>query len=84
MIGKKAKYNGCTGTIRYIGEIQGAQGEWVGLELDTPGTSCLRIDRVLTFYVVVGRNNGTLQGITYFGPVQQNHGLFVRRQRIET
>jgi dynactin complex subunit len=36
-------------------------GIWIGIEFSQP----------------VGRNDGTLQGVTYFGPLQPNHGLLM-------
>lgn len=42
-----AKY---AGTVRYIGKIKGKEGDWVGIELDTPN----------------GKHNGTVDGISYF------------------
>ncbi|KAG4092290.1 hypothetical protein H8356DRAFT_912565, partial [Neocallimastix lanati (nom. inval.)] len=39
------------GTVRYIGETKFKTGIWVGVELDKRG---------------VGKNNGTVMGVTYF------------------
>jgi len=30
---------GATGVVKYLGELQGASGKWVGLELDKGGQS---------------------------------------------
>lgn len=42
--------NNLTGTIRYIGPVEGRAEEWVGIELDEPR----------------GSNNGTVNGLRYF------------------
>ncbi|KAG4092220.1 hypothetical protein H8356DRAFT_856266, partial [Neocallimastix lanati (nom. inval.)] len=39
------------GTVRYVGETKFKTGIWVGVELDKRG---------------VGKNNGTVMGVTYF------------------
>lgn len=42
--------NGLSGVIKYIGEVEGQNEEWVGLELDKPE----------------GKNNGSINGKKYF------------------
>jgi len=42
--------NGQLAIVRFVGETQFQEGEWVGIELDMP----------------TGKNNGTVQGIQYF------------------
>ncbi|KAF2639230.1 hypothetical protein P280DRAFT_550675 [Massarina eburnea CBS 473.64] len=42
--------NNRTGTVKYIGAVEGKTETWVGLELDGPE----------------GKNNGTVQGVEYF------------------
>jgi len=49
------------GTIAFFGETEFADGLWVGIELDE----------------AIGKNNGTVQGHTYF-VCADNHGLFMR------
>ena len=50
------------GEVKFIGETQFATGEWIGIELDE----------------AEGKNDGTVNGIRYFG-CQQSHGLFLKR-----
>ncbi|CAB4067834.1 CLIP1 [Lepeophtheirus salmonis] len=42
--------NSKSGTLRYLGKAEFAQGEWAGVELDLP----------------YGKNDGTVQGVAYF------------------
>ena len=56
---------GRCGVVRFIGETDFAQGEWFGIELDTPD----------------GKNNGELNGRTYFESLP-NHGIFVKRAQV--
>ncbi|KAI9302635.1 hypothetical protein BJ944DRAFT_242175 [Cunninghamella echinulata] len=49
------------GTIQYVGRVDFAKGEWIGLELESR----------------LGKNNGTVAGITYFTTDAQR-GIFVR------
>jgi dynactin complex subunit len=35
-VGSRVKVKENIGTVKFIGSFQGAQGEWVGVELDTP------------------------------------------------
>ena len=48
------------GIVRYFGNVEIAPGTWVGVELNKP----------------VGRNNGTVKGVTYFS-CPDEHGVFV-------
>ncbi len=50
---------------RYVGVTKFAPGKWVGVELDEPK----------------GKNNGALQGKTYF-MARDNYGIFVRQNQI--
>lgn len=59
-------------TVRYYGPTKFASGEWVGLELDNK----------------VGKNNGTIDGIKYFDPMNHSddglhHGLFTRVDNVK-
>ena len=42
--------NGQLAIVRYVGDTQFQEGEWIGVELDMP----------------TGKNNGTVQGVQYF------------------
>ncbi|KAJ3427323.1 dynactin subunit [Anaeramoeba flamelloides] len=50
------------GTIKFIGKTRFDSGIWVGIELDQP----------------VGKNNGTIEGVTYF-KCGDKCGVFVRK-----
>eukprot|EP01102_Stenamoeba_stenopodia_P022286 TRINITY_DN922_c0_g1_i2.p1 TRINITY_DN922_c0_g1~~TRINITY_DN922_c0_g1_i2.p1 ORF type:complete len:244 (-),score=59.51 TRINITY_DN922_c0_g1_i2:7-738(-) len=50
------------GIVRYVGLIDGMKGTFVGIELPTAD----------------GKNNGSVEGKQYFGPVEPNHGLFIK------
>mmetsp|Transcript_29277 Transcript_29277/g.80340 ORF Transcript_29277/g.80340 Transcript_29277/m.80340 type:complete len:121 (+) Transcript_29277:647-1009(+) len=49
-LGQKVTWSGKTGTVRYVGGVKFAPGEWVGVELDADG----------------GMHNGTVLGVQYF------------------
>jgi hypothetical protein len=51
-----------TGTVLFCGEVHVKKGtQMYGIQLDKP----------------IGKNNGVVDGKTYFGPVKDLHGLFV-------
>ncbi|KAH3960362.1 hypothetical protein HBI25_223180 [Parastagonospora nodorum] len=50
-IGKRLSYDGRLCTVRYHGEVQGAKGEWLGVEWDDPTR---------------GKHAGEHQGVKYF------------------
>ena len=50
-IGKRLSYNGQLCTVRYHGEVQGTQGDWLGVEWDDPTR---------------GKHSGQNGGIKYF------------------
>jgi len=54
-----------TGTVAFIGGTEFASGRWVGVALDEP----------------TGKNNGTVQGKSYF-ECPDNHGIFVRQSQL--
>ncbi|CAL1528730.1 unnamed protein product [Lymnaea stagnalis] len=56
---------GVIGTVAYIGTTVFSQGKWVGVVLDEPK----------------GKNNGTVQGKTYF-TCPDDYGIFVRQSQI--
>ncbi|ODV97812.1 hypothetical protein PACTADRAFT_31241 [Pachysolen tannophilus NRRL Y-2460] len=64
-VGQKIKVKGEYGIIRYIGETEFANGEWIGIEL---------IDSI-------GKNNGSVNDVKYFELEKQdgnNYGIFIR------
>ncbi|KAL8613299.1 hypothetical protein ACOMHN_052539 [Nucella lapillus] len=56
---------GVVGSVAYIGQTVFSSGKWIGVILDEPK----------------GKNNGTVQGKTYF-TCADNHGIFVRQSQI--
>ncbi|KAK7469789.1 hypothetical protein BaRGS_00036216 [Batillaria attramentaria] len=56
---------GVVGTVAYIGQTVFSAGKWIGVVLDVPK----------------GKNNGTVQGKTYF-TCEDNYGIFVRQSQI--
>uniref|UniRef100_A0A4W4GSR8 Dynactin subunit 1 n=1 Tax=Electrophorus electricus TaxID=8005 RepID=A0A4W4GSR8_ELEEL len=56
---------GQCGTVAYIGATLFATGKWVGVILDEPK----------------GKNDGTVQGKSYF-TCKENHGIFVRQSQV--
>lgn len=58
------------GWLRFIGTIPELNDKdiWCGIEFDDS----------------VGKNDGSFKGCTYFGPVKQNHGGFVRPLAVRT
>ncbi|XP_067656587.1 dynactin subunit 1-like isoform X2 [Haliotis asinina] len=56
---------GVVGTVAYIGTTLFSSGKWIGVVLDEPK----------------GKNNGTVQGKTYFQS-PEGHGIFVRQSQI--
>ncbi|KAK6174365.1 hypothetical protein SNE40_017658 [Patella caerulea] len=66
-IGSKVEVTGkgIVGTVAYIGQTLFSSGKWIGVVLDVPK----------------GKNNGTVQGKTYF-TCPDNHGIFVRQSQI--
>ena len=54
-------------TIRYLGEVEGHQGQWIGVE----------------WWNQPGKHNGTFQGRVYFQTKKSLGGSFIRPERIE-
>lgn len=50
-LGQRLSTKGNRCTVRYVGEVQGKQGQWLGVEWDDP----LR-----------GKHSGTHEGVEYF------------------
>ena len=44
-------YSGKRCTVKYVGEVQGHKGDWIGVEWDDPTD---------------GKNDGSLSGVRYF------------------
>lgn len=62
-VGEDVLCKGKHAVVRFAGEADFAPGFWVGVEfLKAPN----------------GRNDGSVNGIQYFGPTKPNHGLFIR------
>jgi len=55
-----------TGCVRYIGSVEFAAGEWIGIALDNP---------------FVGENDGVVNGKRYF-KCSNNKGILVRREKV--
>ncbi|CAG7835265.1 unnamed protein product [Allacma fusca] len=56
---------GVKGAVAFVGSTEFASGKWVGVILDDPK----------------GKNNGTIQGKSYFD-CAENHGMFIRPNQI--
>ena len=58
------------GWLQFLGKVPGISAEdtWCGVEFDEP----------------LGKNNGTFGGVTYFGPVGQKYGAFVKPVFVKT
>ncbi|KAI8807726.1 hypothetical protein BJ742DRAFT_739600 [Cladochytrium replicatum] len=56
-----------TGTLRFLGPTQFAEGTWAGIELDDLGA---------------GKNNGSVNGVAYFS-CPDNSGVFVSSAHVE-
>jgi dynactin complex subunit len=54
------------GTVRYVGAVAFAEGEWVGIEMETRG---------------VGRHDGRVGGVRYF-QCAGGRGVFVASARL--
>ena len=50
-IGSRVDVNGHKGKLKYIGTVQGYNGEWIGIDWDDP---------------MRGKHNGTVNGVKYF------------------
>ncbi|KAJ1968716.1 hypothetical protein IWQ62_001076 [Dispira parvispora] len=65
-VGRRLEYKGAIGTVRYLGKVGTAPGEWYGIEWDDP-------DR--------GKHNGSKDGTVYFtcqAPTTATAGSFVK------
>jgi dynactin complex subunit len=50
-VGKRLSYNGALCTVRYIGDVSGTTGTWLGVEWDDPSR---------------GKHDGSHKGTRYF------------------
>ncbi|KAI0463078.1 hypothetical protein LJB42_003093 [Komagataella kurtzmanii] len=73
-VGERIQVKGVDGVVRFKGQTQFADGEWVGVELDQP----------------TGKNNGSVQGVQYFtiskpaaNDTTNLYGIFVRSTILE-
>ena len=80
-IGKKVLYNNHIGTIRFVGRTHFQPGDWVGIELSEPGKENSKKFHSFCCFLV-GKNDGTFNGVKYFGPLPFNHGTFVRKSNV--
>lgn len=62
-LGGSIVHKGFPGTVRYIGQLQGVKGEWIGLEYEQDG---------------IGEHNGSYKGKKYFD-CPAGRGVFVPR-----
>lgn len=49
--GQRVSFDGALCTVRYVGDVKGTKGEWLGVEWDNP---------------VRGKHSGEHQGVNYF------------------
>ncbi len=65
-VGDRVWVNGTkAGQLAFVGETQFKEGLWAGIVLDT----------------LEGKNNGTLNGVTYF-TTEENRGVFCRLSKL--
>lgn len=57
-LGQRVSYNGGICTVRYIGQVAGANGEWLGVEWDDPSR---------------GKHDGSNKDVRYFKCPLINH-----------
>eukprot|EP00927_Polykrikos_kofoidii_P002951 TRINITY_DN11173_c0_g1_i1.p1 TRINITY_DN11173_c0_g1~~TRINITY_DN11173_c0_g1_i1.p1 ORF type:complete len:965 (-),score=169.71 TRINITY_DN11173_c0_g1_i1:54-2948(-) len=60
-VGSQILCNGKAALVQYVGPTHFREGIWVGVEFTQPA----------------GRNDGSVNGVQYFGPTAPNRGLFV-------
>ncbi|KAH6853469.1 CAP Gly-rich domain-containing protein [Chaetomium sp. MPI-CAGE-AT-0009] len=67
-IGERRSYDGAPCTVRYVGEVAGTSGSWLGVEWDDPSR---------------GKHDGQHKGVRYFSCTSQspNAASFVRPTR---
>ncbi|KAJ0095427.1 hypothetical protein Patl1_15473 [Pistacia atlantica] len=55
------------GTVKYVGEVQGYSGTWIGVDWDGDGN---------------GKHDGSVNGVRYFNARSEKSGSFVRVQNL--
>lgn len=55
------------GTVKYVGEVQGYSGTWIGVDWDGDGN---------------GKHDGSVNGVRYFNARTEKSGSFVRVQNL--
>ncbi|KAI9582850.1 tubulin-specific chaperone E [Glossina fuscipes] len=65
--GTRIKIGENSGTVRYVGELCGYKGTWLGVEWDDPKR---------------GKHNGTVNGKHYFYTMHPNAGSFIRPDKL--
>ncbi|PKS10545.1 hypothetical protein jhhlp_002299 [Lomentospora prolificans] len=67
-VGQRLSYDGAVCTVRYIGEVTGTSGAWLGVEWDDPTR---------------GKHDGSHKGIKYFECLSKSHtaASFIRPSR---
>ncbi|KAL9232329.1 hypothetical protein vseg_007453 [Gypsophila vaccaria] len=68
-IGQRVHYAGDTrriGTVKYVGEVEGHSGKWVGVDWDNGDA----------------KNDGSLNGISYFKASSKYSGSFIRARNL--
>jgi tubulin-specific chaperone E len=64
--GERLSYEENRCTVRFIGKVQGTEGDWLGVEWDDPAR---------------GKNSGEARGVKYFECLFPSAGSFIRRSR---
>ncbi|GBP07114.1 Tubulin-specific chaperone E [Eumeta japonica] len=66
-LGTRLKIGDNYGTVRYVGEVFGYKGTWLGIEWDDPKR---------------GKHNGTVDGKHYFYSIHPTVGSFIRPGKV--
>lgn len=66
-IGDRVQYKQARGFVRYVGELHGQVGEWIGVDWDD---------------ATRGRHDGTLNGVSYFAASGPTSSSFVRAAKL--
>ncbi|VDP16997.1 unnamed protein product [Soboliphyme baturini] len=67
-IGSRVRKRNATGTVLYIGTVQGYQGEWIGVDWDDPKR---------------GKHDGSIGGVRYFKASSSTSGSFTRLNHLD-